>query len=180
MDTQTSAPRQNLMESFEAVFDEKIAPRLEERDHERLALKKRRPLNWLLVIAASGGVAFIIFFFSRDVDSLFFALPAGAGAYWFLIGRPLKRLTDSIKREIFIPLCDALGFTYHLYPDGSNVGYFSELGLVDSFNRSRVEDEVTGRYASQATVSLWWMRTSSKSRKKAHEPFFAACLRALR
>ncbi|WP_282610618.1 DUF3137 domain-containing protein [Pelagibius sp. Alg239-R121] len=146
---QAPQPR-SLMETFEAEFEENIAPRLQARDHERLAFKRKMVRNWLLVFAAGAAVAIAFFFVSRDVDSVFFALPAGAATYWFLIARPLKQLTESVKREIFIPLCDALGFTYHLFPDGSNAQYFSELGLVGSFNRSQFEDEVSGRYQGLA------------------------------
>lgn len=135
-----------LLDRFEDVFDEEIAPRLQARDHERLTLKKQNGRNWFLVIAVAGISAVLVFFLTRDSDSLFFALPTGAAAYWLLIARPTKRLTDSVKHAIFIPLCDALNFTYHLRPDGSNAGYFSELDLVGSFNQSHFEDEVSGHY----------------------------------
>lgn len=142
----SSPHHQSLLETFETVFEEKIAPRLEARDHERIALKRKKGRNWFLVIAGAGASALLVFFFTRDIDAIFFALPTGAAAYWFLIARPTKRLTDSVKQAIFIPLCDALNFTYHLRPDGSNVGYFNELSLVGSFNQSNFEDEVSGRY----------------------------------
>lgn len=146
MDLPSPPQTQSLLGRFEAVFDEQIAPRLQARDHERIALKKKSGRNWFLVIAGAGASAVLVFFFTRDIDSIFFALPTGAAAYWFLIARPTKRLTDSVKRAIFVPLCDALNFTYHLRPDGSNAGYFNELGLVGSFNRSTFEDEVSGHY----------------------------------
>ncbi len=146
MDLPSPTHTRSLLDRFEAVFDEEIAPRLQARDHERVALARKKVRNWILILAASGAAALVMFFLTRDVDSVFMALPVGAGAYWLLIGRPTKRLTDSIKQEIFIPLCDALGFTYHLRPDGSNARYFTELRLVGGFNRSRFEDEVSGRY----------------------------------
>lgn len=136
----------SLLERFEAAFDQEIAPSLQARDHERVALKKKNGQNWFLIIALAGTVAFLVFFFSGDVDSIFFALPTGGAAYWYLIGRPTKRLTDSIKLAIFVPLCEALNFTYHFRPDGSNADYFNDLGLVSDFNRSQFEDEVSGRY----------------------------------
>ncbi len=141
----TTTP-QRLIETFEAVFDDQIAPRLRKRDKERTSLKKKTLLNWVLVFAAAAVVTVAFYAISRDGDSYFFAFPAGAAAYWYLIARPKKRLMDNVKREIFTPLCDALGFTYHLYPDGSKAGYFTELGLVGNFNRSHFEDEVSGNY----------------------------------
>ncbi|TQV77770.1 DUF3137 domain-containing protein [Denitrobaculum tricleocarpae] len=146
MDLPSPTHTRSLLERFEAVFEEKIAPRLQARDHERVALTRNKGRNWAVIIAASAAATSIMFFLTRDVDSVFMALPVGAGVYWLLIARPTKRLTDSIKQEIFIPLCDALGFTYRLRPDGSNARYFTELRLVGGFNRSRFEDEVSGRY----------------------------------
>ena len=146
MDTPSPANSRSLLETFEAVFDRDIAPRLEARDHERIALASRKFRNWCLIIGAGAAAAVIMHLLTRDSDSLFMGLAAGAGAYWLLIGRPTKRLTDSIKQEIFNPLCDALGFTYNLRPDGSNIGYFTELSLVDSFSQSQFEDEVSGRH----------------------------------
>lgn len=139
-------PTQPLIETFEAVFDEQIAPRLKSRDKERVALRKKTLLNWALIIAAAVAVTGAFYAISRDADSYFFAFPAAAAAYWYLIARPKKRLTESVKREIFTPLCDALGFTYHLFPDGSKASYFTDLGLVGNFNRSHFEDEVSGSY----------------------------------
>jgi hypothetical protein len=139
-----------LLASFEAVFEETIAPRLVIRDRERIALKNRIRRNWFLVIAAGAAAAAAFFVVTRDVDSILLALPAGAAAYWFFIGRPLKRLTNSIKREILFPFCEALGFTYHLYPDSSSASYFQDLGLVERFNRSHFEDEISGQYGGLA------------------------------
>ncbi len=143
-------PSPPLIDLFDDVFDNEIAPRLKKRDKEREAFKKKSLLNWLLVLAAAAAVTVAFYAVSRDTDSYFFAFPAAAAAYWYLIARPKKRLTDSVKRDIFTPLCDALGFTYHLYPDGSKAGYFTELGLVGGFNHSHFEDEVSGSYGGVA------------------------------
>ena len=122
-------PSPPLIDLFDDVFDSEIAPRLKKRDKEREAFKKKSLWNWLLVLAAAAVVTVGFYAVSRDADSYFFAFPAGGAAYWYLIARPKKRLLESVKRDIFSPLCDALGFTYHLYPDGSKAGYFTELGL---------------------------------------------------
>ena len=170
MQSPSTPHAQSLLEGFENVFEEKIAPRLQARDKERVRLKKKTTRNWLLVIAAGAMVAAGFFLISRDFDSIFFALPAGAAAYWFLIARPTKQLTDSVKREILIPLCDALGFTYHLFPDGSKAGYFTELGLVGNFNRSHFEDEVSGSY-NGLTFSLVDANLKQKEDKSTRTVF---------
>ncbi|TQV77769.1 DUF3137 domain-containing protein [Denitrobaculum tricleocarpae] len=136
----------SLLDRFETVFEEKIAPGLEARDHERIALAQKKRRNWTLVLAEGAAAALVAFLITHSVDALLLAVPTSAVSYWLRIARPVKRFTDSVRQDVFVPLCDALGFTYQLQPNGSDVGYFQKLGLAGSCNHRRFEGEVSGRY----------------------------------
>ena len=147
-DVDASHPR---LKGFSAFHESHLAPFLRAQEEAR-----RQAVSRLIRVAAivvPVAVAALILPWMLDVYpdatmGAFATFIGGATALGVLAfaGRDLAKVTRSVKHELMARICGFLGFTYRADPQGAEIAWFRELGLVPSFDRKGLEDEIAGTH----------------------------------
>ena len=128
---------------MEALWAEEIEPNLG-------AQKKRRERNLVLLglLAAGTGALFAAAVKWAPRDAYFSEPLAGIAVFLFTVG--LGFLVADLKRgerKWIARIMDRLGLSYSPKSYGFPLSKFSQLGLIPAYDKSDIEDEISGEHA---------------------------------
>lgn len=143
----------DLEQGFAPIFDAQIAPRLADAEQDRRARLKRSRM-WVAGLLG-GAVVLIVLLLSLSSAGfiLFLNFAFGIGAIFGALGvrsHHAKAWAGRVEDIVMPPICDHVGELRFDSRGGGTfpVSAFRELGMVGSYNKSNIRNELLGTHHS--------------------------------
>ena len=134
------------LKGFNGHYQSKIAPRLETLEQERKAALRRGYLIAAPFIVGILGT--VIYGYDKGWEPqpahYVIAMVLMGIAGWFLASWQLNKVKEGASNFLAGSIADFLGLSYRKRPHSNPIDQFRNLSILPSYDRSSVEDEISG------------------------------------
>ena len=154
------------LEGFNNFYEREIEPGLSAMEDAR-----QKAVKHVVLLLAGGLPVGALLFLAGDVGAFAGIMVIVITAY--LVKRRLSAVSGSVKAHVVGKVCAFLGLSYRPSPEYSPLPAFEALGLLPTFDRCLLEDEMQGEYNGvglhffEVELTKRRTRTSSKGRMRS-------------
>lgn len=160
------------LKGFAAYYDREIAGHMDEFETARRAsIRRALPIAGLGIVAAAitgavfgtgAGLVDLPFLGREKTDLTWVPLVATIGLFawaWSVVAKSKQKLKIFLAEKV----CGFFDLAYSPQANGFPLNWFAELALVPGFDRSTVEDHITGRH-DQVSINLADVKLKKRQR----------------
>lgn len=133
------------LEGFNAFYETEIAPLVFDLADARATAAKAVWQRSMIISALAVPIVALLFVFV-DAEAAIFAIFAAIAGWQFWARKPAREFSDTYKQEIVGRMAPQLGLTYRAEPIGFNHDRYRTLKLIPRYDRSTLEDSLTGHH----------------------------------